>query len=94
MFTRCLGLHCVFIYSLFINQIIWHVIHDVHMCVQAYRPMHEEGGQRKISGVQLYHWAPYSLDAHKPGSQPGDQRVPENAHSPIPTYYSTVAIVP
>lgn len=57
-----------FIYSLFINQIIWHVIHDVHMSVQAYRPMHEEGGQRKMSGVQLYHWAPYSLDAHKTGS--------------------------
>lgn len=60
-----------FTYTLFINQIIWHVIHDVHMCVQAYRPMHEEGGQRKVSGVQLYHWAPYSLEAGsltKPGA--------------------------
>lgn len=55
-----------FIDSPFINQIIWHVIHDVHMCVQAYRPMYEEGGQRKMSGVQVY-----SLEAGshtKPGA--------------------------
>lgn len=49
MLTDAWDFTVYFIYSLFINQIIWHVIHDVHMCVQAYRPMHEEGSQRKMS---------------------------------------------